>query len=296
MKCAVLPIFLALLAPLAASAQSEPIRTIVSVAPQKFLVERIGGSSVTVTALVGPGQDPHHFSLTPKQALAIGKAQIYFATGMPFEKAQLQRLSETNEGLQIVDLSARLELLTLDHDHDHDHDHDEHAHHEETDPHIWLSPQLLLRQAETVYDALLPHATTGEERDAMKENLDKLVGEIATTEEAIAKQLAPFAGRSFFVFHPAFGYFAQAYGLRQESIEVGGKKPTAAKIVKLIGEAKADGVQTLFVQPGFDHTAAEQIARGIGGEVAQLDPLAPDVLGNLRAISSALVAGFGANK
>ena len=93
--------------------------------------------------------------------------------------------------------------------------------------------------------------------------------------------LAPYRGRSFIVFHPGFGYFADAYGLREEAIEVGGHEPAAKPFLALIQRAKAQGIKTVFLQPEFDRHAAESFAQRIGAKVVLMNGLASDVLADL---------------
>ena len=88
------------------------------------------------------------------------------------------------------------------------------------------------------------------------------------------------------LFHPAFGYFAQAYGLEQQAVEVAGKTPTPRQLTGLIRKAKADGVTLIFVQPQFDQRSAAVVAKAIGGAVVPMDPLAKDVLANLKTMAT----------
>ena len=98
--------------------------------------------------------------------------------------------------------------------------------------------------------------------DAFLKELDTLDGELK----------ALFAGRKgepFMVFHPAWGYFAEAYGLQQVPVEIEGKEPKAAQLQSLIRRARERGVKVVFVQPQFSTKSAEMVAREIGGQVVQ---------------------------
>jgi zinc transport system substrate-binding protein len=97
-----------------------------------------------------------------------------------------------------------------------------------------------------------------------------------------------FAGKQglqFIVFHPAWGYFAHAYGLKQLPIEIEGKTPKPAQLKELVQYARESGIRVVFVQPQFSTKSAELIAKEIGGQVAFADPLAEDWMANLREIS-----------
>jgi zinc transport system substrate-binding protein len=116
-------------------------------------------------------------------------------------------------------------------------------------------------------------------------NLSLLNEKLDALHNSIAKRLAPYAGRRFFVFHPSFGYFAHDYNLHQEAVEVSGNIPSPRQLSQLISQAKEDGVKVIFVQPQFDATSAKTVADAIGGEVVPLDALAEDVGENLDIIA-----------
>ena len=90
------------------------------------------------------------------------------------------------------------------------------------------------------------------------------------------------------VYHPAWGYFAWAYGLEQVPIEMEGKNPTPRELQALIGMAKKNGIKVIFVQPQFSIKSANTIAKAIGGQVMFADPLALNWAENLEKVA----AGF----
>ena len=269
------------------------IRVFVSILPQAFFVERIGGEHVEVEVLVGPGQSPHTFQTTLKQMARLGEARLYFRVGVPFEDVLCGKLASAHEQLLIVDTRRDIELKPMTGHHDHgEHAGGEHGRHEgHTDPHTWLSPRLAKIQAQTICDELCK-ADPANKADYV-ENLAALQADLDRLDERIAKALAPLKGRTFYVFHPAFGYFSSAYGLKQEAVEVGGKNPTLKHVERLIGRAKADGVRLIFVQPQFSPRAARTIAARIDGEVIPMDPLAKDYIRNLQDMAEKIQRALG---
>ncbi len=302
--------------------EGKPL-VVVPVPPYTGLVKRIAGDSVEIETLVGVGKDPHFFSPTPKQVARVNQADVYFTVGMPFEADLIASLKKSAPDLKVIDLTKGIELLELDHHHDHDHDHghdhgdhghgeeahtdegkheekpatesaevDPHAGHGheagESDPHIWLSPELLMNQAKILH-AVLEGLVGQDHSGPVHKNADALEAEITLLDYDLAIKLKPLKGQSFYVYHGAFGYFASAYGLTQESIQLGGKSPEPKRLTEIIEKAKAEGVKMIFVQPQFDQTAARAIADAIGGTVLSVDPLKEDVLANLRSIADAIV-------
>ena len=95
-------------------------------------------------------------------------------------------------------------------------------------------------------------------------------------------------GEKILVFHPAFGYFADEFGLVQEAIETGGNEPSPKQLEKIISEAKAEDVRVIFVQPQFSKSSAEAVANAIGGAVIAINPLAADWFSNMRKIADTI--------
>ncbi len=126
----------------------------------------------------------------------------------------------------------------------------------------------------------------------MTRTLPSYLNELESLDLAISEQMEPFLGETFFVYHAAFGYFADAYGLYQEPVETGGQSPTSKALAELIAHAKEEGAKVIFVQPQFDRRNAETVAKEIGGTVVPLDPLAEDVLGNLKTIADSIASAF----
>ena len=87
------------------------------------------------------------------------------------------------------------------------------------------------------------------------------------------------------VFHPAWGYFAQAYGLQQVPVEIEGKNAKPVRLKELIGLARAKNIKIIFAQPQFSSKSAELVANEIGGQVIFADPLALNWPQNLREVA-----------
>jgi len=267
---------------------SDSLSIAVSILPQAFFAERVGGGHVTVSVLVGEGQSPHAYEPTPKQVARLSDARALLTIGVPFERQLLPKVRSTFPDLHIADLRTGLTLRTLACAHDH-HDGHDHAHGEK-DPHVWLSPRnakVIATNTAAELKKLDPaHAA---DYDA---NLAKLLADLDALDASIAKALAPLKGQTLLVYHPAFGYFADAYGLKQEAVELEGKEPTARRLAELIDEAKADGAKVIFVQKQFSAQSAAALAEAIGGAVVPIDPLARDYIANLQSMADKVVAAL----
>lgn len=290
-------------------AGAEPLAVFVSVLPQKTFVERVGGGHVKVTALIRPGSNPHTYEPTPQQVAALAQAALFVRIGMPYEDAWMPRLRTANPSMMVLDGREGLPPRRVEgHDHEHedeaegagaDHGHSGHADrdmvdHDEAeglDPHVWTSPPLVAVMARGIRDALT-RLDPGHAAD-FAANQAAFAAELETLDRAIRAELAGAEGRRFLVYHPAWGYFADTYGLVQVPIEHQGKEPGARSLAALIDQARATGIRVIFVQPQLSPKAAEQVARAIGGRVEAIDPLAADYGDNLLRVARAIGAAGG---
>src|SRR6187401_1959606 len=85
----------------------------VSLPPQVWLVESIGGSRVAVAALVGPGDSEETYSPTDAQVSATLRSDVFFRIGASFEEAPWFRALSAARTIEVVDTRAEVELLPM---------------------------------------------------------------------------------------------------------------------------------------------------------------------------------------
>ncbi len=277
----------------APTSTGAPLTVFVTIPPQAYFASRVGGDLVRVHTLVGVGQSPHTFEPTPRQVAELSGAQVYFTIGMPFEEPLVAKLRGAS--VRVVPTHAGIAVRTLTADEasgSHEHDHAEgeaHDHSHEAgqpDPHTWLDPRLAARQAQAMCAALC--ALKPDSAAAFEANLKALTNDLDALHERIATLLAPLKGREFYVFHPAYGYFADAYGLQQVAVERDGKEPGPRELAALIERARAAGTRIVFYQPQYSKATAETLARELHGTAVPLDPYAGDYLRDLEALAQHL--------
>jgi zinc transport system substrate-binding protein len=154
------------------------------------------------------------------------------------------------------------------------------------DPHIWLSPKLVMFQAEAMRDSLV-ELYPGK-KDIFDANLEKFKSELKNLDKKIREILSGSEGSVFLVFHPSWGYFADDYGLVQVAIEKEGKEPSAEYMARLMEFAKKKKIKAIFVQEQFSKQYAQNIAKALNIKVVSLDPLSPDYFANLIEVAEAL--------
>jgi zinc transport system substrate-binding protein len=216
---------------------------------------------------------------------ALARVAAYIRIGVPFERGFIERLRRNRPRLPIIDQRRGVTLLTRD-----GRALKPGADPTAADPHIWLDPGRLKQQADTLARALRTLAP--QRASAIEARRRRLAAELDRLDNRIGRLLAPVRGQSLFVFHPAYGYFAAAYGLVQVAVQTGGKEPSARQLARLIERARREKARVIFVQPQYSRKSAELVANAIGGAVVELDPLAPNVLDNLRRVAERVARAF----
>lgn len=257
---------------------------LVSVAPHKFFVEKIAGSTVQVGLMVPAGASAHTYEPTPKQMLQATKADIWFYVGEGFEPKVRLALGSYNSHMQFVDLRQNLDLITFDHEHPGC------AHHHEGcyDLHYWLSPNQAKIQAKTISDALIKLYPKNQQ--LYKENLTKFQKELDQLDQEIRTYMSKPHNPLIMVSHPAYAYFCRDYDCQQLSIEFEGKDPTPQQLTKIINMARLHHIKKIFVQVQYSSKGAKLIADHIGAQVINLDPYSEQYYESLRAIAKAFSA------
>jgi zinc transport system substrate-binding protein len=267
------------------SSSSDKLNIFVSIPPQSSIVERIGGEHVSVDILVKPGDSPHTFEPTPKQMIDLSRANIFFSVGMPFERSLIERIRKGNKQLMFAAMDEGVKKRKIS-----GHDHEQHLGNTNLDPHIWLAPENIRIIAINTADVL--SSSDPVHSGYYRNNLLEYLADIDSVDAEIIKMLQPFKGEHFYVFHPSFGYFGDAYGLHQEAVEISGKSPSIKQLNELVEKARSENVRIIFVQPQFDQKSAKSVADAIGGVVIPLDPMKKDVLKNLKEIANLLTDAF----
>lgn len=286
----------------AGNTTNRPI-IVVSILPQSYFVEQIGGDTVQPLVLVGPGQSPHTYEPTPKQMQDLAQASAWILSNTDFEINLKPKVTSLYPSLLLVDGTQGVTFRMMEaHHHEeevdyadgenHGDDEDHNAaesvdiHDMELDRHTWLgreNAKILAAHIKDTLTTLVPNKASFYEN-----RYQTLVKEIDETFNKLKVDLQPLQGSTVFVFHPAFGYFLDEFGIHQEAIETGGKEPSVQTLEQIITKAREEQVRVIFVQSQFPTTAAKTVADSLGAQVVPLDPLAKNWMENIRIMGAAL--------
>ncbi|MFA5675532.1 MAG: zinc ABC transporter substrate-binding protein [Christensenellales bacterium] len=254
----------------------------VGIAPQAAFVEKVAGDLARVITVVPPGNNPETFSPSSAQMKALSDADVYFTLNLPAEQANiLPKLYDFNANILLVDLQAETALVypML---------HSAHGQKdgEATDFHTWLSPKRAIVMVQTIADTLsgLDEANS----ETYQANAAGYIKELTALNAELKNKFAAYESKAFIIYHAAYAYFADDYGLEMIAIEIEGKKASAADMRAVIELARERGIKTIFYQREFDANQASTIAQEIGGVAAEAAPLSKDYIDSLRDFAAAI--------
>lgn len=248
----------------------------VTIVPEKTFVEAVCGDLANVVTMVPSGSSPENYEPTAAQMEDFSTASLYFAIGVPAEEANI--LPEAGEiaDMKIVKLQDEVALSYPERE----------IAPGERDPHIWLSPKRAKVMVTTIAREM-GQLDPGN-KDTYDENAKKYIEELDTLDNQIRTTLADIKNKKFIVFHPAFGYLADDYGLTMYALEEEGKEATPQHMQKLIDLAKQEGIKAIFYQEEIDSRQSASFAEELGGKTVRLEPLAADYIDNLKRMAETM--------
>ncbi|NLG87650.1 MAG: zinc ABC transporter solute-binding protein [Clostridiaceae bacterium] len=252
----------------------------VSIVPQETFVKEVTGGSIDIVTAIPPGKSPETYAPSPIELEKLSRSSIYFSIGVPAEVGILDKLKDINGNIKIVDLAGKVK-----------------EHYPEIeivpghrDPHIWLSPKRAAVMVDIISQELSDIDKDNSEK--YRENAQKYIEKLIDLDKKISRLLSNYRNRTFIVYHPSLGYFADDYGLNMVSIEEEGKEAAPLNLQKVIDIAREQNIKTVFYQSEMDSKQSRVFADEIGGKAVQVTPLAPDYIDNIKKIAAELVKSF----
>ena len=282
---------LALTAQLAPAA-AEPPRVVATIKPVQSLVAGVMQGVAQPHLLLKGAASPHAYAMTPSDAAALQGADLIVWVGEGMETFLLKPLAALPQRTRILPLDAVPGITLLDlreggdwdeHDHDHGHGHDAKDHdahedeHEQKDMHLWLDPINAQRIVEAVADALSELDPANAARYAA--NADAVLARIDGLDGELRDRLAPLRDRPYIVFHDAYHYFEQSYGLTAVgSVTVNPEAAPGAKSLRAIRKKLVDSkARCVFREPQFTPKLVATVTEGTPVRTGVLDPLGADL-------------------
>ena len=266
-------------------ASIKPIHSLVS-----MVMEGIGKPSL----LVSGASSPHTFSMKPSQAKQMEKADVIFSVSRELEtflEKPLQTIASGAKKYELIEITKLKRLSFREggpfeghlHDYHKEHAEEGHGKHKEHaeeghsegefDPHVWLDPdnaKLLLSYISHELGEIDPANASKYENNAVTAKLS--IDEVSLS---IEKELTPYKGLGFIVFHDGYQYFEKRFGLQASgSISVHPDTVLGAQRMSEIRKVLSNpSVKCVFNEPQFESRVAKTIIDGTGKKLIQIDPL-----------------------
>lgn len=287
---------------------------VTSVKPLGFIASSVADGVTEVEVIVPPGASPHDYNLKPSDVQKIKSADLLLWIGKDVDGFLAKSIHQIDNDkvIEIAEMDKVTPLLIKSahhhhddeahdgHDHSHNHSHahkhgphdvhdddedeHEHGHHHDVDEnglsvnwHVWYSPQISRMVASAVAEKLA--AQHPDKKAQIEQNLQNFDRTLQQQNEKIRTQLTPVKEQGFYVFHDAYGYFNQAYGLNQ--IGAFTINPLVAPGAQTLATIKAEiaehKVSCLFAEPQFTPKVIESLSKGTAVKVGRLDPMGDSV-------------------
>lgn len=263
---------------------------IVSIVPYEFFVGKISGSTIDVHSLVPLGMDVHTFEPTARSTRLLINSRGWIGIGEPFEKKITEKLKQAASSKVMLTISDHLSLLHYPNT----------LHFQPTKPlmhscegrdrHVWLSPRLISKQIPLITNSLI--AMFPEHRETYLANAKTLGKEMEELDLSLAKTLAPIAGSTFIISHPALGYFCKDYGLFQLSVETDGKEPLPKDLNQILSLARDKNIKLMVVQKNYPDKGAKIIAQQLQIPIYYFDPYQSNYIENLQELATVLLRTY----
>jgi ABC-type Zn uptake system ZnuABC Zn-binding protein ZnuA len=260
-------------------------KVVVSFPPLYCFAANVGGPEVAVKSAM-TSQGPHHFDPKPSDARLLSRADLFVINGLSLDEriADKMTAAASNSRLKLINLGERFNENELEagceceeeedgHNHKHDHSH-------ATDPHVWLAPDMAVRQVEGIRDALKeadPSRAAGYDQRAAE-----YVAKIQQLKADGVAQLKDKKDRKIVTFHGSLAYFAKEFGIDIVDViqKTPGKEPTGKTLEKLVQSCVEHKVRVIAVEPQYSGQASarrvleELKRRGVADAVlVEIDPL-----------------------
>lgn len=266
----------------AGNAHADGPRVVVSIKPVHAIVAAVMAGVAAPELLVKGGGSPHTYAMRPSQARSLNNAELVFWVGGNLETFLRKPLSALAGKARLVKLMA-IEGMTLyptraagaweRHAEQAPQDTAQGA----LDAHVWLDPANAKRIASAAAAALTE--TDPANRAAYAANAERFAARIDALDAELRAALAPLKHVPYAVFHDAYQYFEQRYGLNAVgAVTISPeRRPGARRLRRIRATIRAFGARCVFHEPQFEPALLQNVVEGTGARVGVLDPLGAEL-------------------
>lgn len=258
------------------TAQAE-VKVLTSIKPLQLIAAAVQDGVAVPEVLLPPGASPHNYALRPSDVRKVQSVDLLYWIGPDMEGFLPRVLSGRSQpSVAVQDLPGlRLRHFGAD-NHSHAEEADEHDHDHRPgslDAHLWLSPL----NARVIADKMAADLSAADPANAQRyqSNAKAFDERLDALDQRLKKRLANVEGKPYFVFHEAFDYFEDAYGLKHAGVfavaaEV---QPGAQHVAAMRKRLQEVGKTCVFSEPPLRPRLAETLVAGLPVKLAELDAL-----------------------
>ena len=258
------------------SAQAE-VRVLTSIKPLQLIAAAVQDGVAIPEVLLPPGASPHNYALRPSDVRKVQSVDLLYLIG-PDMEGFLPRVLKGRSlpSVAVQDLPGMKLRRFAEDSHSHAEEADEHDHDHRPgtlDAHLWLSPV----NARVIATRMAADLSAADPANAARyqDNLKAFSERLDALDTRLKARLAGIAGKPYFVFHEAFDYFEDAYGLKHAGVfsvaaEV---QPGAQHVAAMRARLQQVGKTCVFSEPPLRPRLAETLVAGLPVKLAELDAL-----------------------
>lgn len=254
---------------------------VTSLRPLGFIAAAIADGVITVEVVLPDGASPHDYALRPSDVMRVKQATLLVWVGPKLESflAGPASMILADKRITLTDIPAITPLLMknkekLNDDLDHIYEQPSNAREQvSNNMHLWLSPEIARHTAAAIHDRLI--LLMPEKKKQLNDNLQRFTTILINNDQVISKMLAPMKDKGYYVFHDAYGYFEEYYGLTPlGSFTINPEvQPSAQALYKIGNQLVQQKATCIFTEPQFSQVIINTVARGVDVYIGILDPL-----------------------
>ena len=263
------------------SSDKDKLQIVTSFYPMYDFTKQIVGEEGNVEMLISAGVEAHDYEPSGKDLKKIQDADVFVYNNENMETWVPAIDSTLKEGkVSVIKATENLVLLPGsdegdDHHHTHSHDEkeSEHEHHHELDPHVWLAPNLAIKEVEEIRDQLVKAYPDKEQ--AFEKNTADYLEKLTALDEKYVTSFKEVKQPNFVTQHAAFGYLATEYGLNQVPIAglLPDEEPSPARLAELKKYVNENDINYIYFESNANDAISKTLAKEANVELLVLNTL-----------------------
>lgn len=231
-----------------------------SIPPLGYMIQQLAGDTAKVEFLVKPGDNPHNYNLTPRQVVEISKADIFVSLGLQEDVWILKKVVAINPKIKIVKATKGMMRFLI-------------GTNDNYNPHVWLDVKLYEMMCVNIYHELTNFMPRN--KNIFSANFSKLILKLEDLNDEITEKMNPFHGRNFIAQHPAWDYFARAYGLGKEFslVNDSGQAITPREYKNILDSIKQYKINSIIGDPVTPSKMAYSLATESRIKIVEINPV-----------------------